>query len=50
MEKQLFLRCSTADEETTVIHFPLIKTFQFNSPNDEALGGHLLEQDESQYL
>jgi hypothetical protein len=41
-ETQLFLRYSTADEETAVIQFPLVKTFQFGSPNDEALGGHPL--------
>lgn len=41
-ETQLFLRYSMADEETAVIQFPLVKTFQFGSPNDEALGGHPL--------
>ncbi|WP_374538833.1 hypothetical protein [Chitinimonas taiwanensis] len=41
-ETQLFLRYSTADDETAVIQFPLVKTFQFGSPNDEALGGHPL--------
>lgn len=43
-ETQLFLRYSTADEETAVIQFPLVKTFQFGSPNDEALGGHPLSR------
>jgi hypothetical protein len=41
-ETQLFLRYATAENETAVIHFPLVKTFQFGSPNDEALGGHPL--------
>ncbi|POA31789.1 hypothetical protein C1884_09225 [Pseudomonas sp. GW460-R15] len=41
-ETQLFLRYCTAGEEITVIHFPLVKKFQFGSPNDEALGGHPL--------
>lgn len=41
-ETQLFLRYFTSHEQTVVIQFPMVKTFQFGSPNDEALGGHPL--------
>jgi hypothetical protein len=41
-ETQLSLRYSTADDETAAIQFPLVKTFQFGSPNDKALGGYPL--------
>ncbi len=41
-ETQLFLRYFTSQDETAVIQFPLVKTFQFGSPNDEAIGGHPL--------
>lgn len=41
-ETQLFLRYSTSGDETAIVHFPLVDTFQFGAPNDEALGGHPL--------
>jgi hypothetical protein len=41
-ETKLFLRYSTANDESAIIQFPLVKTFQFGSPNDETLGGHPL--------
>ena len=41
-DTMLFLRYGTDDEKTAVIQFPLVKKFQFGSPNDEALGGHPL--------
>ncbi|POR73273.1 hypothetical protein BKM30_26550 [Pseudomonas syringae pv. syringae] len=41
-DTQLCLRYCTDGEEIAVIHFPLVKKFQFGSPNDEALGGHPL--------
>jgi len=41
-ETQLLLRYFTGNEEIAVVQFPLVKTFQFGAPNDEALGGHPL--------
>jgi hypothetical protein len=43
-ETQLFLRYSTDNDKTAIIQFPLVRIFQFGSPNDEALGGHPLAQ------
>ena len=41
-ETELFLRYYTSSDETAIIRFPLVRTFQFGAPNDEALGGHPL--------
>lgn len=41
-ETQLLIRYITDDTAIAVIQFPLVKTFQFGAPNDEALGGHPL--------
>jgi hypothetical protein len=41
-ETKLFLRYFTSEDEMAIIQFPLVKTFQFGAPNDEALGGHPL--------
>ncbi len=41
-ETQLFLRYLTSNDGIAIIIFPLVKTFQFGAPNDEALGGHSL--------
>ena len=41
-ETKFFLRYYISQEETAIIQFPLVKVFQFGSPNDEALGGHPL--------
>ena len=43
-ETQLLLRYYISQEEAALIQFPLVKTFQFGSPNDEALGGHPLSK------
>lgn len=41
-ESSLWLRYSTADDTVAVLFFPLVETFRFGAPNDEALGGHPL--------
>jgi hypothetical protein len=43
-ETQLTLRYLTDNDEVAVVHFPLVKTFQFGAPNDEALSGHPLSK------
>jgi hypothetical protein len=42
-ETQLTLRYFTPNE-IVVVKFPLVRSFQFGSPNDEALGGHPLSK------
>lgn len=41
-DTRLLLRYITTDSHVAVIKFPLVDTFQFGFPNDEALGGHPL--------
>lgn len=41
-ETQLILQYSTRDDEVVLFQFPLVRAFQFGSPNDEALEGHPL--------
>jgi len=41
-ETQLILQYTARDDAVALIQFPLVKAFQFGSPNDEALEGHPL--------
>jgi hypothetical protein len=41
----LCLSYTAAGDKIAVVQFPLVKIFQFGSPNDEALGGHPLYKD-----
>lgn len=42
-ESELIVRYVVAGgERAALIHFPLVSSFRFGSPNDEALGGHPL--------
>ena len=43
-ETQFLLRYETSDDKFAVIQFPLVTSFQFGAPNDEALGGHPLSK------
>lgn len=43
-DTKLCLRYFTQKDEIVVIQFPLVNSFRFGSPNDEALGGHPLAQ------
>ncbi|MDR6395215.1 hypothetical protein [Herbaspirillum seropedicae] len=43
-ETKLCLRYFTPKDEIALIQFPLVNSFRFGSPNDEALGGHPLAQ------
>lgn len=41
---KLCLRYFTQKDEIALIQFPLVNSFRFGSPNDDALGGHPLAQ------
>jgi len=48
-ESSLWLRYSTADDGVAVLFFPLVESFRFGAPNDEALGGHPLYKNGLQF-